>query len=88
MILNPFAKHDVSEFPGVLIPLDQAHHRASVISANKKEVDASLARDAPSSYEGGITLDELRVEVESDVAASGHDSAYDRKTSFPTSSLV
>jgi len=28
--VNPFKKHDVSEFPGVLQPLNEAPHRASV----------------------------------------------------------
>lgn len=27
--LNPFKKHDVSEFPGVLVPLDQGPRRSS-----------------------------------------------------------
>lgn len=30
--LNPFKKHDVSEFPGVLVPLHQAEHRNSIVS--------------------------------------------------------
>lgn len=30
MFVNPFKRHDVSEFPGVLQPLDEASHRASV----------------------------------------------------------
>jgi hypothetical protein len=30
IFVNPFKNHDVSEFPGVLQPLDEAPHRASV----------------------------------------------------------
>jgi hypothetical protein len=32
MFVNPFKKHDVDEFPGVLQPLEAAPHRASTTS--------------------------------------------------------
>lgn len=36
MFVNPFKKHDVDEFPGVLQPLETAPHRASTTSANQR----------------------------------------------------
>ena len=33
--LNPFAKHDVSEFPGVFQPLSEAHRNPSVVAAHE-----------------------------------------------------
>jgi hypothetical protein len=43
MFVNPFKKHDISEFPGVLVPLDQANHRPSVAPAPAPVHRASLA---------------------------------------------
>jgi hypothetical protein len=44
---NPFKKHDVSEFPGVLVPLQQAAHRNSVTSQHvrRASVSSSPSRD-------------------------------------------
>lgn len=33
-VLNPFKKHEQSEFPGVLIPLSQAQHRRTSITGH------------------------------------------------------
>lgn len=88
--MNPFAKHDVSDFPGVLIPLHQAERHPSVVSAyDEKKFEAGA--DSPPSYDSegkpGVnanysptTLEGLRVEIDEDLAASGHDTAYDRKS--------
>jgi hypothetical protein len=38
MFVNPFKSHDVSEFPGVLQPLDQAPLRASVASDHRVSI--------------------------------------------------
>ena len=66
--LNPFKKHDVSEFPGVLIPLEQAHRPVSASSdAENKKV----------SSDGASAIEKLRAEVEADLSAGGHDTAYD-----------
>jgi hypothetical protein len=35
MFVNPFKSHDVSEFPGVLQPLDQTPHRASLATDHR-----------------------------------------------------
>ncbi|KAL2013102.1 hypothetical protein VTN00DRAFT_627 [Thermoascus crustaceus] len=87
--VNPFTKNDHTNFPGVVIPLSEAR-RASVAppagndnpSADEKNLDkvgsaengtASLPETHP------MTIEALRAEVENDIAASGHDTAYDRK---------
>jgi hypothetical protein len=98
--LNPFKKHDVSEFPGVLVPLDEAPHRGSITNTRHKssptrlpgekgegdEKSAHKDEDArsgsPSIAAGntiGLTLEQLRAEIEEDVAAGDTQSAYDRK---------
>jgi hypothetical protein len=80
--LNPFQKHDVSEFEGVFQPLGESQRQGSVVAAH--EDTKSLEKDgdsekAPHSYEySANTIEGLRAEIESDVAASGHDSVYDR----------
>lgn len=86
--VNPFTKNDHTNFPGVVIPLSEAR-RASVAppagnedpGADEKNLDkvgsaengaASLPETHP------MTIEALRAEVESDIAASGHDTVYDR----------
>jgi hypothetical protein len=46
VFVNPFKKHDVSEFPGVLQPLDQAPVRPTSASANRR---SSAIVDRPES---------------------------------------
>lgn len=88
--LNPF-KHDRQRFPGVVIPLSEAPARSwhvSKVSGEKKPRLENKNLDRSPSEENGsagslpetshLTIEALRAEVESDVAASGHDSAYDR----------
>lgn len=86
MFMNPFAKHDVSEFPGVLVPLSQAQrHSSAVLMAKKKDDKEGLS--PPSSEKGErrsstyniYTIEGLRAEVEADVAAGGHSTTYDRE---------
>jgi hypothetical protein len=38
IFVNPFKSHDVSEFPGVLQPLDEAPHRASVSADQRTSI--------------------------------------------------
>lgn len=90
--LNSFKKHDVSEFPGVLVPLQQAQHRGSVSSRRfslkptpqtKDEKDEKSLRTGSISpvRDGsttGLTLETLKAEIEADLAASDSKSAYDR----------
>ncbi|OJD35422.1 sugar transporter [Diplodia corticola] len=81
--INPFHKHDVSEFEGVLIPLAGAPHRnTSVDSKAAAHDEASKEKDSTGSSEwsGGLTLDSLRAEVDADLAAGGVNTAYDRKS--------
>ncbi|KAF2108255.1 major facilitator superfamily domain-containing protein [Lophiotrema nucula] len=86
--VNPFKKHDVSEFPGVLIPLQQAAHRnttvafrrgstASVAQSKHDEKDDS---DTASRVTIGLTIDQLKAEVEADLAPHELQSSYDRKS--------
>lgn len=82
-LVNPFKKNDKDAFPGVLIPLSDASRSPS--SGDEKKAEGNLEEKgaAPPASDGestSLTLEALRTEVESDVAASGHDSAYDRKS--------
>jgi len=76
--LNPFKKHDTSEFPGVLIPLQQAHHRASIVSKEFEKAESDVSDG--DNIVHGLTIENLRAEIESDLSAGGLDSAYDRKS--------
>lgn len=90
MFINPFKKHDVSEFPGVLVPLDDSTHRASVLSAvphsdkgKKDEIPADQPTRPPSEAESGVvnhgmTMESLKQEIVADVAAADQDTPYDR----------
>ncbi|KAI9817224.1 MAG: hypothetical protein M1827_001337 [Pycnora praestabilis] len=90
--MNPFRTHDVSDFPGVLIPLEHAERHNSVIRAAEEREKAGKgnspmlsgidSEDAPrgSAEYSAHTIEGLRAEIEEDVAASGHDTAYDRKS--------
>lgn len=108
LVLNPFKKHDVSEFEGVLIPLEQAEHRNSIVSqqpmvqngsspqqdGDEKDSHKDKSTQPPrSSSEAsvthgtakpgatiGLTLQDLRAEVEQDVAANDNHTAYDSKS--------
>ncbi|KAF1960441.1 MFS general substrate transporter [Byssothecium circinans] len=110
LILNPFKKHNVSEFEDVLVPLAQVKHRNSIVSqhrmsqsnptptsqVNEKLTDKDPHMDSDrrnasinaSSVEAGtttpgdsigLTIEELRAEVERDVAANDTHSSYDLK---------
>lgn len=88
------ANRDRRQFPEVVVPLANAPAPEKPIPepyAEKKAIsddDSSSSLDRASSQEQGtvavpttyttLTLEALRAQVESDVAASGHDSVYDR----------
>lgn len=74
--LNPFKNFDVSDFPDVLVPLQQATRHHSIVSTKKDDDKASDA--ASVSTEPGLTIESLKAEIEGDVAAGGMDTAYDR----------
>ena len=99
--MNPFKKHDVSEFENVFVPLSEATRHKSVVaqhndlkngttieedgmvkkdptaSPNEKDVEAGSNPDVVNPY-NTYTIDTLREEIDSDIAASGHDTIYDR----------
>ncbi|KAL8989539.1 MAG: hypothetical protein Q9177_001596 [Variospora cf. flavescens] len=92
IFINPFKKADVSDFEGVYVPLAnfQRHHTAVAIhedqknSLNKDHFDEKKLESPPdpgssNSYSAN-TIEGLRAEIELDLAASGHDSAYDLKS--------
>ncbi|KAL8970740.1 MAG: hypothetical protein Q9197_003657 [Variospora fuerteventurae] len=92
IFINPFRKADVSDFEGVYVPLAnfQRHHSAVAThedqknSLNKDHFDEKKLESPPdpgssNSYSAN-TIEGLRAEIELDLAASGHDSAYDLKS--------
>jgi hypothetical protein len=78
MFTNPFKSHDVSEFPDVVIPLSQAQRRNSTSSKEKPD-DSSRASSDRVQSGSGMTIEDLRAEIDSDPAADGHDTPYDRE---------
>ncbi|KAF2736391.1 sugar transporter [Polyplosphaeria fusca] len=88
--MNPFKKHDVSEFPGVLVPLQQSTHRNSVdarrrssitsIGGGRKSHTEKDDSDAASGVTEGFTIEMLKAEIEADLAASDEQTAYDKKS--------
>lgn len=80
MFTNPFKEHSADEYPNVVIPLAQAQRHNSVTSKEKPEDDSSRA-SSDGVVGTGLTVEALRAEVDTDLAAGGHDTAYDRKSS-------
>ena len=86
--MNPFKKHDVSEFENVYVPFENANRHPSVVathnvkfgsaSGNMPNNDEIDGRPSPTYSESAYTIEGLRAEVDGDIAASGHDTAYDR----------
>lgn len=83
----------MSEFPGVLVPLDESTHRASVSSAVPNETDKAKSEGSepmrPASDAGsgivnhGMTKESLKQEIIADVAAADQDTPYDRRFTAP-----
>lgn len=89
LFLNPFQKHDVSDFPDVYVPLaiaDQGRsmttdHAIMVRSSEKINPDNSVDRvHSPSDGYSAYTIESLKAEIDLGIAASGIDTAYDRKS--------
>lgn len=90
VFLSPFKKYDAESFPNVLIPLSEAPVRHETTLGTKDRgresmVDSvtSVDPDKKAHHTGSgnnFTLEDLREEIDLDVAASGHDSSYDRKS--------
>ena len=91
IFVNPFKKHDVSDFENIFIPLAQAQRSPSVIAAHDSKLgtkdgfpvadtDAEKGSEAAATTEAysAYTIEGLRAEIDSDITASGHDTAYDR----------
>lgn len=87
---NPFKKHDVSEFEGVLVPLQQAAHRNSVATQRRTSITSQISRKsekasekADSNYDSsvtvGLTIESLKAEIEADLAAGESHTSYDRR---------
>jgi hypothetical protein len=89
--LNPFRGQDKKEFLGVVIPLSQAsrfsHLNPHTVSDDEVAAKDDKKLDRVGSDENGAasnpeyshqTIEAIRAEVESEVSASGHDTAYDR----------
>jgi len=86
VFMNPFARHDVSDFPGVYVPLSQAQRHPSVEAAHD-EIKINRS-DSDSGTWIGFTIEMLRAEIDADIAASGHDTAYDRKANVINKAIM
>ena len=73
VFMNPFQKHDVSDFPDVYVPLAQATRNPSVVAANE-EKRGSIANNTKLDDEGNespppqyssYTVEGLRAEIDS-----------------------
>ena len=84
VFMNPFHKHDVAEFEGVYEPFGQGARHPSVVAANEKKFGEKedIESDSKEGQYSSYTIEGLRAEIDSDVAASGHDSIYDRRFFF------
>lgn len=76
---NPFAQEEV-DHSHVVIPIGASKNRVSTDSEGKvdPEFRSKDNGSASSVSAGGFSIEALRAEVMSDVAAEGHDTAYDR----------
>ncbi|USP76608.1 uncharacterized protein yc1106_03882 [Curvularia clavata] len=93
MFINPFKLHTVDEFPGVHVPLEESvpsgpnapvRQSNSPTPSEKDAKDDQSARPESDASSGvvnhGMTLAALKADIEADVAASGTDTPYDRKS--------
>jgi hypothetical protein len=111
-----FAKHDVSEYPGVLIPLARGtstsaapkpRSPSSDEEVDKKSFDEKSAAGLPQYSTAGVTgnnsaltstntgdlesprtLETLRAEIDDDIASTGTDTSYDRKSHIINKALA
>jgi hypothetical protein len=85
LFMNPFQKHDVSDFPNVYVPLAQFTGIPSVGADHDKKVGVFSEGDkldneaaiSPINDYSAYTVEGLRAGIDLDIAASGHDTAYD-----------
>ena len=74
IFMNPFTKHDVSDFPNVYVPLAQAQRHPSVVAAHEELKKEGLIKDDVSDGErdnySALTLESLRAEIDTGVQVS------------------
>ena len=74
IFMNPFQKHDVSDFPGVYVPLHESRRDAAVVADHDKKL-GSVSNDAaamknvetgirPSHEFSAYTIEGLRAEID------------------------
>jgi hypothetical protein len=76
-----FTNRDRRGFPEVVVPLASGSApKTQDAGSNSSLAMASVQENGASGVHAGttLTLEALRAEVESDIAASGHDTVYDR----------
>ena len=90
--MNPFRTHDVADFPNVLVQLQPDRPRSLIPSADGSGGNAragvtledglspSTSTDHHEMVEP-FTVESLKAAIDGDVAASGHDTMYDRRSS-------
>lgn len=98
VFLLPFKNYDMENFPNVHVPLSEAPPRHPSIIAENEKRRASIGpgmesadpekRGGRAASDTGFTLEQLREEIDLDVAASGHDSSYDRKSKVINKALM
>lgn len=76
--VNPFRKHDVADFPDVLVPLQEAPRHPSVVRAYDEDAAEKSEGGRPGLEYGPYTIEGLKAEIDQDIAASGHNTIYDR----------
>lgn len=79
--MNPFKKHDVSDFPGVFVELRDAHRHPSVVDWHDKKSGLKETGEAEQNGEeqySPYTIEALKAEVDEAMSAGMHDTAYDR----------
>ena len=72
IFMNPFQKHDVSDFPGVFVPLGQATRNPSVVADHDQKIGSILeneksddeANKSPSNDYSANTVEGLRAEID------------------------
>lgn len=83
--LWPFKRYHLEDFDSVVIPLGQAQ-RAAIVAEEEREAEKK-ALDKDSLDSAVTNIEALRCEMDADVSASGHDSAFDRKSKVVNKAL-
>lgn len=71
--MNPFQKHDISDFPDVFVPLSQATRNPSVVADHEQKVKIGSVSENPEKWDdeprsppdlSAYTVEGLRAEVD------------------------